>query len=291
MSDIERARELRNQGIHELRAGNKAEARRLLEEAAQLNPNDEHTWLWLSGALDDPTEQREALEQALEINPASEAAKRGLVKLPTKPPPMTSQRLITAPSTPSAFPKSSPAIKLIALIQKNPIAAWILFLTLASGVIFLVFLSNIATNIELEHLLVQEGDFPARYTLRKEQRIPWELYPGIPHTSDGYFYEIIEGLDQRNEVGHLIVLRYDNQSALDRAYEAMRSEAEFDRETQPLSFGEQGSVTGPSQDFPYSDVLFLLCSTIIHISLNGNTIEQLVTYARRLHDRIIPAIC
>jgi peptide/nickel transport system permease protein len=60
------------------RGGDRTEARRLSFMAAQLNPNDERPWLIL-GAMAAPRASIFYLHKALELNPKSEAALKGLV--------------------------------------------------------------------------------------------------------------------------------------------------------------------------------------------------------------------
>lgn len=85
-SQQEEAAKLRNDAIHEIRSGNQEKGRQWLEQAVELNPNDEHAWLWLSSVVSATTDKRRCLERVLSINPASEAAKRGLAKLPPAAP-------------------------------------------------------------------------------------------------------------------------------------------------------------------------------------------------------------
>jgi lipoprotein-anchoring transpeptidase ErfK/SrfK len=60
-----------------LKSGDKNTARKLAEQAAQLAPELEEVWL-LMAALSTPRESLAYLEKALEINPNSERAKKGL---------------------------------------------------------------------------------------------------------------------------------------------------------------------------------------------------------------------
>jgi len=66
------------QGIAAARAGDRQAARRLLAEAAQIDPGSELAWLWLSSVLDTIQGRSYCLQKALEINPANELARRGL---------------------------------------------------------------------------------------------------------------------------------------------------------------------------------------------------------------------
>ncbi len=65
-------------GIRAYKAGKKDEARALLLKAVDIDQYNEDAWLWLSGLLESPEEQRQCLENVLVINPANERARKGL---------------------------------------------------------------------------------------------------------------------------------------------------------------------------------------------------------------------
>ncbi len=69
------------QGIDAYKAGNKAEAIRLLGEAIRADRQDKNAWLYLGAALDDPVRKRQAFMNVLEIDPANEQAKNALARL------------------------------------------------------------------------------------------------------------------------------------------------------------------------------------------------------------------
>ena len=69
------------EAIRAVKAGNKAEARALLEKATEINQYNEQAWMWLSAAVDTVEEQILCLENVLYINPDNANAQRGLDKL------------------------------------------------------------------------------------------------------------------------------------------------------------------------------------------------------------------
>lgn len=73
--------ELTEKGIEALKAGNRVEARRLLSQAVQDQPDDTQAWLWLSGAVTEDEQRIACLQQVLRISPANQVASRGLEKL------------------------------------------------------------------------------------------------------------------------------------------------------------------------------------------------------------------
>lgn len=68
-------------GIEAYRANKKAEARKLLEKAIELDDYNEQAWMWLSAVVETPEEQKTCLENVIVINPENEEAKRGLKML------------------------------------------------------------------------------------------------------------------------------------------------------------------------------------------------------------------
>jgi hypothetical protein len=89
--------DLLKQGIVALKAGQKAEARRLLKQVVQQDKDNETAWLWLSGTMDTDHERIRCLRETLRINPNNEQARRGLEKLESKVP--TSQSSLSQPQS------------------------------------------------------------------------------------------------------------------------------------------------------------------------------------------------
>lgn len=69
------------QAIREARAGNRKEARRLLEQLLEQDDSNEQAWIVLAGVVETPRERRICLENALEINPNNSRAKEALLAL------------------------------------------------------------------------------------------------------------------------------------------------------------------------------------------------------------------
>jgi hypothetical protein len=74
----QRLAELLYEGAFALQQGNKARALELLIQVVEADETIEEAWLWLSGAVDDPADQRTALENVLALNPHNEHARYGL---------------------------------------------------------------------------------------------------------------------------------------------------------------------------------------------------------------------
>src|SRR4051794_36949992 len=96
-----------------LQRGDKPAARTHLTRALELDERNEQIWLWMSGAVDSPNEQRICLENVLTLNPANAVARRGLdllnqqTALPA--PALTPLAPAPAPAPPAPAPAPAPA--------------------------------------------------------------------------------------------------------------------------------------------------------------------------------------
>ncbi len=70
----EKARELEQRGIEAARAGQKDQARKLLQHALRLDPYRDEAWLWLASVARDKRERLLCLQKVLEVNPDNEMA-------------------------------------------------------------------------------------------------------------------------------------------------------------------------------------------------------------------------
>ena len=73
--------ELLRRGVEAARAGRKAEARELLVQVVEVDPQSEIAWIWLSGLMDDLEDRIIACENALTINPANMKVRTYLERL------------------------------------------------------------------------------------------------------------------------------------------------------------------------------------------------------------------
>ncbi len=106
-------------GVQTARTGNKPEARALFRALARRYPKETRVWLWLAGVAETYSEQQQALEQVLLLEPEHPLARQGLARLhtrlavqveqPTPPPvvsvppePVTTADVVVTPQAPSA---------------------------------------------------------------------------------------------------------------------------------------------------------------------------------------------
>jgi hypothetical protein len=97
------------EGVAAVKAGKRDDARMMLTKAVELDPYNEEGWLWLSGVIDAPEDQRTCLENVLAINPANDKARKGLDYLVNGPPRPAAAPPPTAPPAAPAPPPPVPA--------------------------------------------------------------------------------------------------------------------------------------------------------------------------------------
>ncbi len=78
---VDRAKALRVEGIAAAKAGDTGEARRLLQQAIRLEPGSEAAWLWMASVAVNPRERLFCLQKTLQINPDNTTARKALTAL------------------------------------------------------------------------------------------------------------------------------------------------------------------------------------------------------------------
>lgn len=76
--------ELLREGIRAAKSGQIEKARQILKRVIEREPRNAMAWLWLSGVLETDEQRIACLENVLAINPANQAAQRGLQALRQK---------------------------------------------------------------------------------------------------------------------------------------------------------------------------------------------------------------
>jgi len=111
------------QGIAALKAGQKAEARHLLEQVVQQDKDNETAWLWLSGAVDTDRDRIHCLRETLRINPNNQHARRGLEILESKAPVLRPTQPVEGKPTqpPSIREEKKHDIRPIRAVEKPPL--------------------------------------------------------------------------------------------------------------------------------------------------------------------------
>jgi len=118
-------------------SGQHAEARRLLEQIAEVAPDLEAVWLWLATVAPDRAERMAFLERALAINPDNATTRAAYAKLAGKPP------------EPLAPPSRKRPAQLEMRTRDAPVSRGNVIMILAVGVVA-VFVVVLAVNLRGE---------------------------------------------------------------------------------------------------------------------------------------------
>ncbi|NDJ74747.1 MAG: hypothetical protein GYB65_00695, partial [Chloroflexi bacterium] len=81
----EQAQQLLQQGIAAARDNRPGDARRILQQAVRLDPQNDKIWLWLSSVAVDDNERVFCLKQLLTLDPHNDFALKGLRALGVEP--------------------------------------------------------------------------------------------------------------------------------------------------------------------------------------------------------------
>jgi hypothetical protein len=116
--------------------------------------------------------------------------------------------------------------------------------------------------------------------------MPWQIYPGIPRSTDVAYFEIYQGGEKANEVGNISVIRYSSAADVESARQAILKEMTvFGKANTVANLGEQALSSAPTKDWPNADVLFVRCSTVIHITI-PMSVDRVVEYAKGIDKQL-----
>jgi hypothetical protein len=126
-----------DRAIADLKAGNKARARHLLENILASDRRNEQAWLWMSGVVTTDAERIICLDNVLTLDPYNESARKGLEQLGRTPPalpiaPLTSlEMLVQVPAPRRAFHVPRPDAAVVPAAPPRPqVADYRLYITL-----------------------------------------------------------------------------------------------------------------------------------------------------------------
>ena len=90
------SREL-DRAVKALKAGNKAQARKMLSAILKKDKQNEMAWLWMSQTMSEREKKKQCFERVLAINPNNEHAQRAMAKLEGRRPPPPKKKQPTNP--------------------------------------------------------------------------------------------------------------------------------------------------------------------------------------------------
>jgi len=148
------------------------------------------------------------------------------------------------------------------------------------------------SDIELEEILIKEGDLPAGYSGAQIRDTAPEMFNDLPRSQNTIYQQLAKGGDQK---GGVTIFLYDSQDDLDSAF--FKIKTGFSEEKQLEEVGEEGLITYFSQEIlgikiQFGDLLFVRCNAVVHIRMTDLSSENsLITYAKRLDKRLSELVC
>ena len=148
------------------------------------------------------------------------------------------------------------------------------------------------SDIELEEILVKDGDLPAGYSGAQISDTAPEMFDNLPEAENTINQQLAKGGEQK---GGVTVFLYDSQDNLDSAF--FKIKTGFSEEKQLDTVGEKAFITYFSQDIlgikiQFGDLLFSRCNAVVHIRMTELSSEDsLIAYAKRLDKRLSELVC
>lgn len=148
-------------------------------------------------------------------------------------------------------------------------------------------------DLDLESLLVQNGDLPAGVSGAQIRDTAPEMPPKMPKTTKTVYQQLAVG---NAEIGGVSVFLYEETADRDAAMAAL---TELIDPSGPINgIGEQAVTNKASAAAGVmgrltTDVIFRRCAAIVQISLDNQRYDQatVASYAKRLDKRLAGVVC
>lgn len=149
------------------------------------------------------------------------------------------------------------------------------------------------TDIDLEPLLIQDGDLPAGLSGAQVRSTPPNMFRDITGAANQIHQQFAR---DGNSAGGVAVFLFEETADRDQAYAVILDG--FGDTIEAVDVGEQGSATPPTtsminQGLNSYDLLFSRCAAVAHIRMSGEfmDINMITAYAERLDQRLTEAVC
>lgn len=142
--------------------------------------------------------------------------------------------------------------------------------------------------VDLESLLIQDGDLPAGINAAQVKDTPPGMFTGLPRA--------VKAIDQRfqasgGNAGGVTVLLYDTTADRDTAYDSLVKG--MGNGTKPYNgVGERATTLALSIVIDSVDVAFVRCHAVAYIRMSDTKqVDNATAYAARLDSRLRQVVC
>lgn len=151
------------------------------------------------------------------------------------------------------------------------------------------------SDIDLEPILVRDGDLPAGYKGAQIRSQAPEMFDDLPEPQNEVFQQFEHDGDA---AGGVSIFLFDNEEDLEKSfdmiYDGMTDEASLHSRV-----GEKSAILEYSQNFPelyfkieVTEFLFIRCGALVHVRLTDvANIDYAEAFAERLDKRLEDLIC
>jgi hypothetical protein len=131
----------------------------------------------------------------------------------------------------------------------------------------------------LDPILEQLNGVPARITSAEISQVRHPVYADMPEPD---YYTGVQYLQGTEFGGRMAIFVYTDESDLDAAWPIVLGLIQTPKEVQDI--GDLAAVN-------FSDIVFIRCTTLVHIKLVGTETEELLIFAQQLDARLNSAVC
>ena len=142
--------------------------------------------------------------------------------------------------------------------------------------------------LNLEEILVKEGDLPAGFEPAQIRTRPSDLSKSAPEPD----YLITQTFSHNNSFGGILdVLVYEDEENVSTAYESIVSNVPHGSDPKDVAFGSYGQSSWTMGFVTASTVVFVRCNSVVMIQIDTIDEGSVLSYAERLDERLIEYVC
>lgn len=148
------------------------------------------------------------------------------------------------------------------------------------------------TDIDLEGILIMNGDLPAGYTGAQIRDNAPEMFNNLPEAQNTIYQQFAK---DGETAGGVTVLLFESQEDIENAYKKII--AGFSDAEELDEIGENANITYVDMEvlgsrMQFGDLVFIRCNALAHIRMTDlPQKESLISYAKRLDKRLDGMIC
>jgi hypothetical protein len=149
------------------------------------------------------------------------------------------------------------------------------------------------SKIQLDTIIVQEGDLPAGFSGAEIRDTVPSIFSGLPATQKAAYQQLKHN---GNLAGGITIFLYDSQEDIDSTYDLLAGDM-GENATPSSEVGEKATTLSTSVEVQavtteMVEVTFARCSAVVHIRMmETHDVNAVITYAKALDTRLEALVC